>query len=72
MKNNYKNKSKYKSKYNLNKEINNQNPNPTYLGDNYEDFMLLGEETQDRLAERQGFTDSEEYSDYLWAMDKED
>ena len=68
MKNNYKNKSKY----NPSKKINHQNPNPIYFSGDFEDFTLLDKETQDKIAEREGFTDSKEYSDYLWAMDKED
>lgn len=67
-------KSKYRSKYKSKNKITYNNPdhNPTYFSGDFEDFTVLDKETQDRIAERQGFTDSEEYSDYLWAMDKED
>ena len=64
------NKPKDKSKSKV--TYNNSDPNPTYFSSDYEDFMLLDKDTQDKVAERDGFTDSEEYSDYLWAMDKED
>ena len=69
-KNKMTNKPKDKSKSKV--TYNNPVPNPTYFSGNYEDYMLLDKDTQDKIAERDGFTDSGEYSDYLWAMDKED